>query len=75
MKLKRTRELKNGDLVKTPDGYFGIVTLTNSTKDTVCIFLGNGTQLLANPIEVELVLLPTSEAPQTFHELLNERNR
>lgn len=50
-----TQETKNGDLVRTEDGYYGIVV------DRRDVFLGNGTQLVLDDMGwAMLTVLPLS---------------
>ena len=59
--------LHHGFLVKV-DGYYGIVVSVGSKKVTV--FLGNGTLQEFKDGELQVVNLPTSEAPHSFHEIM-----
>ena len=67
--------MNRGDLVQR-DGEFGIVLyLGRDTVDgqaRVVIFWGNGLRATEWVNSVTPVLLPNSEAPATFHEILKE---
>ena len=67
-----------GDLVKTEDGYLGIIEMGsviqwNLNLGAVQIFLGNGTIYHFTPRNLERILLPNSTASCNFREVLKER--
>ena len=63
------RRLRHGYLVKTTDGYYGVVVSINGSMATV--FTGNGLLQDFRVDGLELIMLPRgSGAPQSFHEII-----
>lgn len=59
-----------GNLVKH-DEIFGIVT--RKYEKTFLVFLGNGLTVEAPEDDLKRILIPSSSAPYSFHELLKGR--